>query len=87
MYTLLYVYSGLQDSAFDTKEMEIIKDKEVEKILSKVDKEYIIALDIIRKQLDSVKLANTINDIFLYQSSGIVFIIGGSLGLSKEIID
>lgn len=69
------------------KEMKIVKDKEGERILAKIDKEYIIALDIIGKQLDSVKLAQTINDIFSYQSSDIVFVIGGSLGLSKEVLE
>ncbi|MDA3931678.1 MAG: 23S rRNA (pseudouridine(1915)-N(3))-methyltransferase RlmH [Tenericutes bacterium] len=68
------------------KEIEIIKDKEAERILSKVDKEYIIALDIIGKQLNSIELANKISDIFSYQSSEIVFIIGGSLGLSDIIL-
>jgi len=68
-------------------EIEIIKEKEAEKILSRIDKEYIIALDIIGKQFDSVKLANTINDIFSYQSSDIAIIIGGSLGLSNHLLD
>ncbi|MFP4478380.1 MAG: 23S rRNA (pseudouridine(1915)-N(3))-methyltransferase RlmH [Candidatus Izemoplasmatales bacterium] len=69
------------------KDIYIVKDKEAERILSKIDKEYIIALDINGKQLDSVKLATTINDIFSYHSSDIAFIIGGSLGLSKQILD
>lgn len=69
------------------KDIYIVKDKEAERILSKIDKEYIIALDISGKQLDSVKLATTINDIFSYHSSDIAFIIGGSLGLSKQILD
>ena len=69
------------------KDMEIVKDKEAERILSKIDKEYVIVLDIKGKQFDSIQLSKTINDIFSYQSSDIVFIIGGSLGLSKTVLD
>lgn len=69
------------------KEMEIIKDKESERILSKIDKDYIIALDILGKPLDSLQLSQTLNDIFSYHSSDIAFIIGGSLGLSKLILE
>ncbi|MGE4572540.1 MAG: 23S rRNA (pseudouridine(1915)-N(3))-methyltransferase RlmH [Candidatus Izemoplasmatales bacterium] len=69
------------------KDMEIIKDKEGEKILSKINNEYIIVLDIFGNQLDSIDLSKKIIDIFSYQSSDIVFIIGGSLGLSKQVID
>lgn len=68
------------------KEIDMIKEKEAERILSKIDKEYIIALDIIGKQLDSVSLAKKMRDVFSYQSSDIVFIIGGSLGLSNGIL-
>lgn len=68
------------------KDIEIIKDKEGERILSKIDREYVIALDIKGKQLDSVSLSKKMNDIFSYQSSDIVFIIGGSLGLSKVVL-
>ncbi|MCF7924274.1 MAG: 23S rRNA (pseudouridine(1915)-N(3))-methyltransferase RlmH [Candidatus Izimaplasma sp.] len=70
-----------------SKEMEIIKDKEGEKILKKLSDEYIIVLDIKGKQLDSMKLAYKLRDIFSYESSTITFIIGGSLGLSKEILN
>ncbi|MFW5889360.1 MAG: 23S rRNA (pseudouridine(1915)-N(3))-methyltransferase RlmH [Bacillota bacterium] len=69
------------------KEMEIIKDKEGEKILKKLGKEYIIALDIKGKQLDSIKLAYKLRDIFAYESANITFIIGGSLGLSKAVLN
>ncbi|QWC00128.1 23S rRNA (pseudouridine(1915)-N(3))-methyltransferase RlmH [Mycoplasmatota bacterium] len=69
------------------KDMDIVKDKEADRILSKIDKEYIIALDIVGKQLDSIKLSRTMKDIFSYQSSDIAFIIGGSLGLSKKVLD
>lgn len=69
------------------KEMEIIKDKEGDKILSKLDNDYLVALDIKGKSLGSVELAKKIRDVFSYESSNITFVIGGSLGLSKKILD
>ena len=69
------------------KDMEIVKEKEGERILSKINQEYIIALVISGKSFDSITLAKTIQDIFSYQSSDITFVIGGSLGLSNEILN
>jgi len=68
------------------KEIEIIKDKEGNKIINKLSNEFIIALDIKGKQFDSIKLAQKIREIFSYNNSNIVFIIGGSLGLSKAVL-
>ena len=44
-------------------------------------------LDLKGKMLSSTDLAAKIDEIFTYNSSEITFIIGGSLGLSKEVID
>lgn len=66
---------------------EEIKIKEGKKILQAIDKSYVIALDLKGKMLDSVELAEKILEIQSYHSSNITFIIGGSLGLSKEVID
>ncbi len=68
------------------EEIEIIKDKEGNKIINKLSNEFIIALDIKGKQFDSIKLAQKIREIFSYNNSNIVFIIGGSLGLSKAVL-
>ena len=70
-----------------SKEIELIKDKEGKKILKKLNKEYVIALDIKGKQFDSIKLAYKLRDIFSYESANITFIIGGSLGLSKQVLN
>ena len=70
------------------KEEEIIKNKEGEKILKAIpSNSYKVALDLHGQMLDSVELANKISDIFTHGNSNIVFIIGGSLGLSKSVID
>lgn len=48
------------------------------------DRDYIITLEVEGKQLDSIEFAEKIEKIQL-ESSNIVFIIGGSYGLSNEI--
>ena len=47
---------------------------------------YVFALVIKGKEIDSVELATKISGICLSGKSHIIFIIGGSLGLSDEII-
>ena len=65
------------------KEMDIIKDKEGEKILAKIpEQSYVFAMAIQGKQYDSVEFANEIDKLGTAGKSDIVFIIGGSLGLS-----
>ncbi|TCT12952.1 23S rRNA (pseudouridine1915-N3)-methyltransferase [Natranaerovirga pectinivora] len=68
-------------------EEEQVKGKEGEK-LSKYIKEntYVIALAIDGKQLSSEELADKISELGVRGNSHIVFIIGGSLGLSDEIL-
>jgi 23S rRNA (pseudouridine1915-N3)-methyltransferase len=48
---------------------------------------YLIALDIKGKQLSSEALAEKIETLSVYGTSHITFVIGGSLGLSDEIIN
>jgi 23S rRNA (pseudouridine1915-N3)-methyltransferase len=62
---------------------------EIEKmrILSKLkDSDYIIALAIQGKMIDSYEFSNIIDQIMTYEQKDIVFIIGGSYGLSEEIL-
>ena len=69
------------------KEMLIIKEKEGNKILSKIkDNSYVIALAIDGKNLSSEELAQTINKLGVRGVSNITFVIGGSLGLSDEVL-
>ena len=69
------------------KEMEMIKDKEGRKILAKIkDTSYVIALAIDGKSLSSEELADTINKLGIKGISNISFVIGGSLGLSDEVL-
>ncbi len=69
------------------KEMEMIKDREGDKLLSKIPSgAFVVALAIEGKQLSSEALSAKLNDIMVEGNSHIVFIIGGSLGLSKEVL-
>lgn len=69
------------------KDMEKVKNVEGEKILSKIkDGAYVIALEIGGKSLDSVAFADKINDLMIDGHSNITFVIGGSLGLSQEVL-
>jgi len=69
------------------KEEKIIKQKEGERILKSVnDASYVIALDLKGKELDSVELSLKISELGIKGISHIQFIIGGSLGLSDEVI-
>jgi 23S rRNA (pseudouridine1915-N3)-methyltransferase len=67
------------------KDIEIIKNKEAERIQNKLKDSYIISLAIEGKQLTSEDLASQIEQIKTYHNSHITFIIGGSLGLSDNI--
>lgn len=75
------------DNASEALE-EIIKKKEGERIL-KVLKEdaYCIALAIDGKQLSSEELAKKLDSLGISGTSHICFIIGGSLGLSAEVLN
>ena len=68
-------------------EMLQIKDKEGERILSKINPDaHVIALAIEGKMKTSEELAETIDKLGTYGKSKITFVIGGSLGLSQEVM-
>lgn len=69
------------------KDELIIKEKEGEKILKNIkDNMFVIALDLNGKMLSSEEFANHIEKSAVGGTSNFVFIIGGSLGLSKEVL-
>ena len=75
------------DSASDTVN-RMIKEKEGDRLLSFIkDDSYVIALAIDGKMLDSVELSEKIDNLMLSGNSDIVFVIGGSLGLDKRVLD
>ena len=50
------------------------------------DDEYVILLDLHGEMLDSVEFAKKIDKIFVSGKSTITFVIGGSLGVSEELV-
>lgn len=68
-------------------ECAIIKDREGERILKSIREDgYVITLAIDGKNLDSVELSKKIENLALTGKSNIYFVIGGSLGLSDEVM-
>ena len=66
---------------------EQIKEKEGERILAQIrEGAYVIALAIDGQMLDSVELSQKISKLGIDGISHIVFVIGGSLGLSSRVL-
>lgn len=79
----------LREEAFDAKSRaEIIKQKEAEKIRKEINQRpsaYVIALDEHGRQFSSPAFAEQLSNITMKQSSDIIFVIGGPLGLDPVI--
>ena len=73
-------------SNLNDKLSESIKQAEGNKILSFVKNSYVISLDLKGKQYTSEEFSDKLEKLSLNNSS-ISFIIGGSLGLSNEVIN
>ena len=70
------------------KDDEIVKKVEGEKIIKAIPKNsYSVLLDLRGEMLDSVAFSKKIDDITKYGNSTINFIIGGSLGVSKDVFN
>lgn len=69
-------------------ELLMVKYKEGKSIISNTKKDsYIISLDPNGKELSSEDFSKKIENISLNYNSSITFIIGGSLGLSQEVLN
>lgn len=76
------------DESFSQSEIEQVKIKEGTKILCKIPKNsYVFVLDVKGKQLSSEELAEKINSLGIDGKSDLTFIIGGSNGLSQDVLD
>ncbi len=74
------------DNASEVVE-EQIRGKEGERLLKYVkDGAYVITLEINGKQLTSEQFADKIETLGIQGTSHIIFIIGGSIGLSQEVL-
>ena len=83
----------VQDEKFDKNlsenDISIIKEKESNKIIDKINKlsnPFLIALDLKGDNLDSIDFAKQIEKIPIKGYSTIVFVIGGSLGISDKLL-
>ncbi|NYE57543.1 23S rRNA (pseudouridine(1915)-N(3))-methyltransferase RlmH [Carboxydothermus ferrireducens] len=69
-------------------EAEKVVKKEGERILAKITpSSFVVALDLKGKNLSSEEFAHFISEKNLYGQSKLTFIIGGSLGLSREVLE
>ncbi len=74
------------DQASELEE-KAIKEKEGKRILERLPKDaYVIALRIDGKMLSSTELAARVASLFVRGESHLCFVIGGSLGLSEEVL-
>lgn len=74
------------DNASDTVE-DAIRDKEGERILKYIKEDaYVITLEIAGKMLTSEEMEEKIDKLGVQGTSHIIFIIGGSIGLGREIL-
>lgn len=72
---------------FSESEVELAKEREGEGILSKIkDRDLVFTMEIEGKQRSSEEFANEIENLMIYGNSDIAFIIGGSCGISKEVM-
>lgn len=68
-------------------EEELVKKKEGDEILKNIkDGTYVIALDLKGKMMSSEGLAEKLENLGVTGNSNVTFIIGGSLGLSEEVL-
>ena len=75
------------DGASEALETQI-KEKEGQRILAQIrEGAYVIALAIEGKMLSSEELAGKMQKLGVEGKGHLVFVIGGSLGLSKEVMD
>lgn len=75
------------DNASEKEELQI-KNKEGEAILKVIkDNSFVVALDLKGKMLTSEEFSSYIEELGVSGKSDLAFVIGGSLGLSQEVLN
>ncbi|MGX6980119.1 23S rRNA (pseudouridine(1915)-N(3))-methyltransferase RlmH [Vagococcus elongatus] len=70
-----------------SNEMIAVKEKEGVRILNKIkETDYVYSLVIQGKKVSSEEIAHSMSQAMLHGKSSLVFVIGGSLGLSEKVI-
>lgn len=84
---IIEVPDQMAPESLSAKELEEIKAKEGEKILSKIkDDAYLVSLEIFGKEMTSEEFAGFIKEEMLDGAGrDLVFVIGGSNGLAKSV--
>lgn len=79
----------LNDHAGSGEEKAVVEaeSSRIQKKLTRSASSYVIVLDIQGKRLSSPELAEKLADLGLKGKSDVTFIIGGSLGLSRDLLD
>ena len=77
--------TNCSSEAIEENIKEIESDRIIEKI-NNIGKSYIIALDLNGKEYNSIELSNRLQEISTYKCSHITFLIGGSLGMTQELL-
>ena len=86
-YDKIEVIEVQDEKAPETNSAAENEQVEGQRLLKNVrDDEYLILLDLAGQDIDSLALANKIQDCYNHARSKITFVIGGSLGLSSELI-
>lgn len=89
-YTKIAVIEVADENApqsLSALQMEQIKDKEGQRLLSHIrESDTVILLDLAGNMLNSEGLSQKIDQLQTYSYGNIVFVIGGSLGVSKDLI-
>ncbi len=69
------------------EQVKSIESKRIIEKLNKFPNSHVILLDLHGKQLDSLDFSKEIENISTYSNSNIIFVIGGSLGMSNELLN
>ena len=81
-----YTKISIVEVADEPNDRSDVLQIEGQRILKQIkDDAYVVLLDLQGKEVDSVSFSKLIQDINTYRSSHIVFVIGGSLGVSEEV--
>ena len=81
-YTNLEIIELKDEGLVEETKATHLEGEKIKKYIN--SKDYIITMEIDGKEMTSVEFSNKINNI-LIENSNIIFIIGGSYGLSEEI--